>query len=247
MKHTPDFSPFAGRYAASRPRYPEKLFSFLASLSPAHQCAWDSATGSGQAALDLTTYFHQVIATDISPEQIRHAVTHPRIQYHVAQSERPAIADRSVDLITVASALHWFRLKEFYDTAAQVLKSQGILAAWTYHVGYVEEPFTQLFNRFYTEILFSYFAPGARMVDRRYEDIILPGEAISVPDFYMEANWNLQQMLEFIQSWSGTQLYIKNRGQNPTDLILDGLKAIWGDNQKVHSLRWPLYLKISRL
>jgi hypothetical protein len=48
------FSAHAARYGAYRPTYPDALFEYLASLVPAHDLAWDCATGNGQAALGLT-------------------------------------------------------------------------------------------------------------------------------------------------------------------------------------------------
>jgi methylase of polypeptide subunit release factors len=73
---SPDYSSFAKGYAESRPRYPAELFSYLASLVGRRSLAWDCATGSGQAALELVKHFNRVIATDVSGEQIRHAAQH---------------------------------------------------------------------------------------------------------------------------------------------------------------------------
>src|SRR5574341_2011719 len=108
--NSPDYSPFARQYAESRPKYPAELFSYLAALVDRHHLAWDCATGNGQAALDLVKHFERVIATDVSAEQIRHAVPHPQIEYRVARAEQSGLEDQSVDLVTVASALHWFDL-----------------------------------------------------------------------------------------------------------------------------------------
>ena len=72
------FSDHAHRYEAYRPTYPDSLFAYLASLVPAHDLAWDCATGNGQAALGLTPHFRTIIATDASPGQIAQAHPHPR-------------------------------------------------------------------------------------------------------------------------------------------------------------------------
>lgn len=84
---TPNYSSYAKQYAQSRPTYPASLFGYLASLVQRHERAWDCATGNGQAALAFTNHFKRVIATDISAEQIKHAVPHPQIEYRVAKSE----------------------------------------------------------------------------------------------------------------------------------------------------------------
>jgi SAM-dependent methyltransferase len=244
---SPDYSPFARQYAASRPRYPPELFARLASLVDQHRLAWDSATGNGQAALDLAGYFARVVATDISEEQIRHAAKHPRIEYRVARSEESGLAEGTVDLVTVASAVHWFNLGNFFSEVRRVVRPGGVLAAWTYHVGCVEPPFDQVFKRLYRDTLSPYFAGGARLVDDRYETIALPGEAIDPGEFRMSALWNLDQMISFIGSWSGTQRYVAEKGRDPVTLIAEELEHLWGERKRVHTVRWPLFLRISRI
>lgn len=245
--NSPDYSSYAQQYAQARPTYPVDLFSYLASLVKNRNLAWDCATGNGQAALALTKHFKQIIATDISAEQIKQAIPHPQVEYRVAKSEQSGLEDKSVDLVTVASALHWFDLDSFYTEVQRVVRPGGVLAAWSYHVGYVEPPFDELFLRFYQDVLYDYFAPGARLVDDRYENIMLPREAIDARQFYMIADWNLNQMLAFMRSWSGTQQYIQDRGKDPIELIGDELEEIWDNPDKVHTIRWPLFIRISRL
>ena len=246
-KTSPDYSRFAGQYARSRPTYPPELFAHLASLVDRHRLAWDCATGNGQAAVELVNYFDRVIATDVSAEQIKHATRHPNIEYRVAASEASGLDDCSVDLVTVASAMHWFDLGRFYSEARRVAVPGGVLAAWSYHVGRVEPPFDRIFDRFYREAVSSFFSPGARLVDDRYETVTLPGEPLDEVRFHVSASWNLDQLLDFIRSWSGTRRYILERGEDPVALIADKLEAVWGRREAVHLVRWPLYMKISRL
>ena len=73
------------------------------------------ATGNGQAAVGLAPYFKTVIATDASRNQLDVVVPDDKVQYRVATAENSGIPDRSVNLVTVAQALHWFNLTAFYD------------------------------------------------------------------------------------------------------------------------------------
>lgn len=244
---SPDYSPYAKRYAQSRPGYPDELFQHLASLTDLHNVAWDCAAGSGQAARSLVKHFEKVIATDISSEQIKNADKHDRIEYRVASSENSGITNQSVNLITAASAVHWFNLPEFYKEVRRVIVPGGILAVWTYHVGYIESPFDELFLNFYRNILAPYFSEGARLVDNKYSEITLPGTPIESKNFRVSIDWKLADMLNFIESWSGTQQYLKLNKKNPVMLIEEKLRLLWGDPDKIHTLRWPLFLKISRL
>lgn len=107
------FSGIANRYQRNRPDYPAELFQYLAMSCNDYQLAWDAATGSGQAAYLLANQFDQVVATDISQQQIEHAKAKPNIEYKVEAAEGCSLADNSVDLITVAQALHWLEPQAF--------------------------------------------------------------------------------------------------------------------------------------
>ncbi len=62
----------------------------------------------------LSEYFKLVIASDASKKQIENAKPRNNIRYEVFPAEKTTLADSSVDLITIAQALHWFDLDEFY-------------------------------------------------------------------------------------------------------------------------------------
>ena len=107
------FSAQSKEYASSRPTYPRALFEFIVGLVDEKNLAWDCATGNGQAALVLTDYFKQVIASDISARQLENARQESNIKYQIFRAEDTPLKDNSVDLITIAQALHWFDLDRF--------------------------------------------------------------------------------------------------------------------------------------
>uniref|UniRef100_A0A8R7P8Q0 Methyltransferase type 11 domain-containing protein n=1 Tax=Triticum urartu TaxID=4572 RepID=A0A8R7P8Q0_TRIUA len=119
------FSEQAAVYAAAEPVYPKDLFAKLAALTDGHRFAWDVGTGNGQAAIGVAEHYDRVLATDASADQLRHAVPHPKVRYpHTADTtpEEELVAalggEGSVDLITVAQAVHWFDLPAFYAVAS---------------------------------------------------------------------------------------------------------------------------------
>jgi SAM-dependent methyltransferase len=113
------FSGASAAYAAFRPRYPDALFDFLARVAPARDAAWDVGTGTGQAAVGLARHFAHVVASDASRTQIEHATPNARVSYRVAPAEASGLDSASVDLVTVAQALHWFDrsrfMRDFYS------------------------------------------------------------------------------------------------------------------------------------
>ena len=100
------FSQQAAAYASHRPGYPAALFQHLASVCRRTERAWDTATGNGQAATGLAVQFATVVATDASRNQIANAKPHPGVRYMVAASEHSPLAPASIDLTTIAAALH---------------------------------------------------------------------------------------------------------------------------------------------
>ncbi|HEX6639020.1 MAG TPA: class I SAM-dependent methyltransferase, partial [Steroidobacteraceae bacterium] len=126
------FSTVAREYANFRPGYPREMFAWLSGAAPARHAVWDCGCGSGQASTALADFFDEVFATDVAPEQISAAKAHPRVQYSVAPAEKSGLPDASVDLVTVAQALHWFDAEAFYDEARRVARPGALLAAWTY-------------------------------------------------------------------------------------------------------------------
>ncbi len=127
------FSKHSQVYAQHRPKYPEEIYTYLASLAPGNSLAWDCGTGNGQAAIGLAKYFDKVFATDASAEQISRAYPSSKVDYHVETAEHISLPDSCVDLVTVAVAIHWFSFDEFYREVKRVLKPDGVLAAWTYN------------------------------------------------------------------------------------------------------------------
>lgn len=90
------FSSTSKEYARSRPNYPKALFEFLVGLVPHRNLAWDCATGNGQAAVCLSKYFEQVIASDASKEQIANAQHRNNIRYEVFAAERASVSSGEV-------------------------------------------------------------------------------------------------------------------------------------------------------
>lgn len=188
-----------------------------------------------------------MVATDVSLSQVRQAAPHLRISYWVARSEDSGLATASVDLVTVAAAVHWFDLGLFFAEVERVARPGCVLAIWSYHVGDVAPPLDEIFAGFYDEVLKPFFASGARLVDDRYQTIDLPGHELSGEELEMTASWTLDQMIAYIMTWSGVHQYIAEHGRNPVESIRGELERAWGAPETVQTVRWPLYLRLTRL
>jgi len=237
------FSSHADSYATYRPTYPQALMQFLADCCENRVLAWDCATGNGQTAIALATHFDHIIATDASEAQICSATRHPRIDYRVARAESSGLDARSVDLITVSQALHWFEIDRFFDEAMRVLVPGGVLSAWSYELCVVEPEIDAQILNLYRQID-QYWPPERRIVEDRYRGIELPMPAIAAPEFEMTAAWKADAMLGYLRTWSACQRYLRERGTDPVKAIEEALRRLWG--AETREVRWPLALKIGR-
>ena len=240
------FSGHSEQYVQSRPRYPDEIYAYLASITPGHSLAWDCGTGNGQAAIGLAKHFDKVYATDASAEQISHAHAHEKVEYHVEPAEHVSLDSSSADLVTVAVAIHWFDFDEFYREVKRVLKPAGILAAWTYSFPEISPQVDELVRRYYYEIVGEYWPERIHYLEERYETLPFPFEEIVPPAFVMKIDWNLNQFAAFLDSWSASQRYKAQKGHHPLEILWPAMLAAWGNENDQRLIRWPLHFRIGR-
>jgi ubiquinone/menaquinone biosynthesis C-methylase UbiE len=239
------FSEVSAHYAQFRPRYPDDLFSYLAALPARRECAWDCATGSGQAALPLARFFVQVVASDASLRQISKAARDSKLHYFVAAAEACGLRPASVDLVTVAQALHWFDLSRFYLEADRVLRPGGVLAVWNYGRLQVSHPVMQtLLQHFYDDIVSPYWPPERRLVEEGYRSLVLPFRELQSPVFALTANWTMHHLAGYLRTWSATQRFIAARRFDPVTALMPQLAPYWGSAETTHRLSWPVALRV---
>lgn len=247
MSFKDHFSAQAADYAKYRPHYPPALFAYLVSIAPAKKIAWDCGTGNGQAALGLAPYFDLVIATDPSEKQIRNAIPHEKVKYVVAPAEGTDIAPQSVDLIMVAQALHWFDHEKFYVEVRRIAQPRGIIAVSMYNLLHSEPEITAIVNEFYFDIVGPYWPPERKHIELGYRSIPFPFAEIKPPSFSLEKQWNLGELLGYLNTWSATQRFISQNGFNPLQQIADRLAGVWGDPESKKRIAWPLHLRIGKV
>src|SRR5476651_160086 len=123
MKQVQDnFSAGAADYATFRPASPDEIYDFLYTHVSNFGTAWDCGTGNGQVAARLAERFDHVYGTDISEQQLGLAVKKDNITYRTERAESTSLADGSIDLITVAQAIHWFDFDGFYKEVRRVAR-----------------------------------------------------------------------------------------------------------------------------
>lgn len=243
MSFKDHFSGHAAAYAQARPTYPPALFQWLATQCPRRELAWDAGCGNGQASTALAEYFRDVFATDPSATQIAAANPHPKVRYAVEPAEQCSLADGSVDLVTVAQALHWFDCDRFFAEVRRVLTATGRIAVWCYERSGVCPEVDEVFMRLYQGELDAWWPPERRHIEAGYATLPFPFEVIPAPEFDLRCDWTLAQYLAYLRSWSAAQRYLKATGRDAVAGIEADLAEAWGDPARTRIVRWPMKVK----
>jgi ubiquinone/menaquinone biosynthesis C-methylase UbiE len=248
MSNATLFASVAREYASFRPGYPAELFEWLARSCARRDAAWDCGCGSGQASTALAQHFAAVSATDVSAEQLAAARPHPRVNYSIAAAERSGLPDASVDLVTVAQALHWFDVDAFYAEARRVARPGAVLAVWTYpRPEFVAPELDRVFLDFYSGVVGPYWPPERRHVESHYRSLPFPFEEMPHPPFGLELTWSFEQVIGYAGSWSATANYRKALRRDPLPLLRERLREVWPGHEATQSLRMPLALRAGGL
>ncbi|ETN39466.1 uncharacterized protein HMPREF1541_05690 [Cyphellophora europaea CBS 101466] len=113
----------------------------------------------------------------------------------------------SVDLITAATAAHWFDMRRFYSAAARMLRPGGTLAMWCTGGWYCDvrrtpngERCREVMHRFERETMRPWAQEGNRVCSGLYEELGLPWEVGVGEEWerngYVWRTWNREGEIE---------------------------------------------------
>jgi SAM-dependent methyltransferase len=191
--------------------------------------------------------FEHVLATDASHEQIAHAEKRHNIEYRVEPAEHSTNADHSVDLITVATAYHWFDIPSFTKEVHRVLKPEGIIAVWSYNFCHISPPIDTILEHFSNNIIGMYWPENRKYVDAAYRTIPFPYSRLKTPAFQMQATWSLTQLLGYLGTWSSVQYYKKAMHIDPLIELELALKKYWERPDIEKEITWDIALLVGEV
>jgi SAM-dependent methyltransferase len=245
MSFKDHFSRQSAAYRRFRPGYPSALFEFVAARAPGRQLAVDCATGNGQAAVELAGHFDAVLAVDGSTSQLARAERHARVHYAAALAEQLPVREHSVSLVAAAQAVHWFEFGRFYAECRRVLVPGGLLAVWCYEKFRVDAAVDAVVDRFYTEVVGHHWPAERSYVEQGYRTLPFPWREEAVPDFVLETDWDLEEVMGYLSTWSAVQRYSDQLGRDPLPDLRLRLAALW-PSTGTRRLRWPIHMRVGR-
>lgn len=235
------FSSNSFYYKQARPNYSIQIVKEILKHVAERNFAWDCGAGSGQFTQLLAPYFNHVMATDISEAQLQQAPYFENISYQVQAAEQTSIAANSIDLITVAQAIHWFDFDAFYKEVKRVLKPQGVFAAIGYGLIEVQDAaINSLVQQLYFETLNGYWDAERRYIDELYQTIPFPFNEQAVPELRLQYQWSPQQLLSYLKTWSALKHYLDKNDHEPLQRISEVLQTA-PDNLDV---TFPVLLRV---
>lgn len=242
------FSSVARPYARFRPSYDAALFAELAARVPGRERAWDCGTGSGQAAMGLATHFGTVVATDPSTSQlVAWPGSAPGVARVACTAEAAALADGSVDLVTVAQALHWFDTAAFYDEVRRVARAGGLLAVWSYTLCRIDAGVDDALDALYHDVLGPYWAPARRHVETAYRTLPFPfAEEPAPAGLFLTRALTRVELEGYVDTWSAVRA-ARRAGVDPLTAFRAGLVGAWPDAHEPRVARWPLAVRLGRV
>ncbi|XP_078000544.1 putative methyltransferase DDB_G0268948 [Glandiceps talaboti] len=222
-------------YALYCPSYPdglvEKILAFCRINNKRGCMALDVACGTGSSTRILSNYFDEVIGCDISESQINEAKkveTATNIVYRAVPADELSVDSDSVDLVTMAGAIHLLPDRQkFFSEVDRVLKPGGCLALYQYKAsvlscGDKSKELSDLLDYYLYEKFVEYQLPCVLTAQNEYRDIVLPYND-EERDYTLSIVYNTT-VSDFIRLWktsSGYKSYVDN---NPDTRISEEIQ-----------------------
>ncbi|XP_062311790.1 putative methyltransferase DDB_G0268948 [Osmerus eperlanus] len=197
-----------------------------------HMLAVDLGCGTGQNSRLLAPHFQEVVGIDVSESQLEEARAvsgYPNITYRKGTAEELPFPDSSVDLLTAASAAHWFDQARFLVEAARVLKPGGCMALLGYtdsfslRYGSCDDRLNLIHAEFKKSLL-PYTSTRVAVADSKLQDLYA---AIPFPEkervdcVQVSQPISVRALVGFLESFSMYQAYSRAEPQAASSLLLD--------------------------
>lgn len=131
--NTENFTGKAEAYAKGRPGYPKAAIETIVRLAPSGTVFADIGAGTGKFTVKLAERGYSVFAvepnSDMRGQLAITLASFLNAKIMDGTAEATTLPDHSIDILTVAHALHWFNLDAFREECHRVVKPGGLVIA----------------------------------------------------------------------------------------------------------------------
>lgn len=224
-----------------------RALELLAEKLPAEGALLDSCAGTLDLAQALEARFpeRKLVAGDFAREML------VRGQGKVARSGLLAFDAMRIPLRdgALAGMTCAFGMRNLSDNeqglreAHRVLKPGGVFAAWGYSWHTVDSGFDAAFEREVLRPLHGHWPEQNRKLWNGYRDEPFPYERIEAPRFALELEWSLEQVLDYVGTWSATRARLREEPRF-LDLAREALEPAWETSSR--RVTMPIVLLVGR-
>ncbi|KAJ0153285.1 Uncharacterized protein HZ326_4290 [Fusarium oxysporum f. sp. albedinis] len=238
----------ASDYAEGRLGYTNALIDFILNYHKSTNgetgCVLDVGCGPGTATQKLAPHFDVAYGVDPGESMIKTATelggntrTGAPIVYRLSMAENidkvDGIPHSSIDLITAATAAHWFDMPRFWTATAKVLKPGGTVAIWTVfrQSGSFNNntELQSIFNDF-LDALAPYSTAGTHLTQSGYVDLPMPWDNPGTSEFYNQQAFARHVLTaeDGFVSGAGRGGTVRGRVDEPPDKQLQRIERLVG-------------------
>lgn len=99
----------------------------------------------------------------------------------------------------------------------------------------------ELIKKIYTDTVGPYWDKERKYVDDNYNTVPFNFKPLPTKPFFIKSEWNKDDVIGYLNSWSSVQHFIDTNKYNPVEGILGKLDQVWKDRMPV---TFPLFLKL---
>ena len=63
----------------------------------------------------------------------------------------------------------------------------------------------------------------------------------------MTVNWHLNDLVNYIQTWSAVKRFITEKKFDPLSLVMEDLERWWGKHDKRKVVKWDINLRVGKI
>lgn len=181
------FDELAETYGAVRPSYPDTVYEAIRAAGNVERFGLvaDVGCGAGASLRGLPGIAHKIIGIEPAPRMRAIAAKkYPQVDMREGSGMETGLADASVDLLTVATAFHWFERQRALEEFHRILKPGGLFAPYRYDFPVIVGPGHLVLYQHMTRYWYKYRAEQLT----RYDDTM---ELIQASGLYegVEKSW----------------------------------------------------------